>query len=85
MLDKNLQNGPTMQQPQIPVFKPIIEEQEFTAAREALECGWPGMGSYVGAFERALEQFIGGDRRVVAVRIGHAAFSLRLAIRSRAR
>ena len=64
--------------PDIPVFLPIIDESVFAAAREALECGWLGMGSYVGAFERKLEKFIGGDRRVVAVSTGHAALHLAL-------
>ena len=38
----------------IPVFRPLLEEEEMRAAREALELGWLGMGSYVGQFEAAL-------------------------------
>jgi dTDP-4-amino-4,6-dideoxygalactose transaminase len=67
-----------MQQPQIPVFKPIIDEQVLGAARAALESGWLGMGSYVGAFEREIEKLIGGERHVVAVSTGHAALHLAL-------
>lgn len=68
-----------MPQPLIPVFKPVIDAQEFEAARQALESGWLGMGSYVGAFERELGKYIGaGDRHVVAVSTGHAALHLAL-------
>jgi dTDP-4-amino-4,6-dideoxygalactose transaminase len=68
-----------MQQARIPVFKPVIGEQEFAAARAALECGWLGMGSYVGAFEREVGRYVGADdRHVVAVSTGHAALHLAL-------
>ena len=63
----------------IPVFKPLIEQEEFDASREALELGWLGMGSYVGAFEEGLKQFFGAeDRYVAAVSTGHAAIHLGL-------
>jgi dTDP-4-amino-4,6-dideoxygalactose transaminase len=66
-----------MQQPQIPVFKPAIDEGELEAARKALESGWLGMGSYVGAFEREIGKYIeAGERHVVAVSTGHAALHL---------
>src|SRR2546428_11647564 len=62
-----------------PVFKPAIEQEELDAAREALELGWLGMGSYVGAFEEKLRNFLGvKDRHVVAVSTGHAALHLGL-------
>ena len=68
-----------MQQPQIPVFKPAIDEGELEAARKALESGWLGMGSYVGVFEREIGQYIeAGERHVVAVSTGHAALHLAL-------
>src|SRR5262245_30744084 len=67
-----------MQQSQIPVFRPVIDEDVLHAARTALESGWLGMGSYVGDFEKALATFIGGERRVVAVSTGHAALHLAL-------
>ena len=64
---------------QIPVFKPLIEAEELEAAREALELGWLGMGSYVGRFEEALKSYLGAhDRHVVAVSTGHAALHLSL-------
>ncbi|MBV9218468.1 MAG: DegT/DnrJ/EryC1/StrS family aminotransferase [Methylobacteriaceae bacterium] len=67
-----------MPQQRIPVFKPLIENEELEASRKSLELGWLGMGSYVGEFEQRLAQFIGGDRRVVAVSTGHAALHLAL-------
>ena len=63
----------------IPVFKPLIEAEEYEASRKALELGWLGMGSYVGAFEEQLKQYLGaGDRHVAAVSTGHAAIHLGL-------
>src|SRR5437588_1748769 len=63
----------------IPVFKPLIEQEEFEASRGALELGWLGMGSYVGQFEEALKTYIGtADRQVVAVSTGHAALHIGL-------
>ena len=62
---------------QIPVFKPLIEQEEIQAAVESLELGWLGMGGYVGQFEEALKSFIGvEDRHVVAVNTGHSALHL---------
>ncbi len=63
----------------IPVFKPLIEQEELNASREALELGWLGMGSYVGRFEKALIDYMAAaDRHVVAVSTGHAALHLAL-------
>lgn len=62
----------------IPVFKPLIEQEELDAAREALELGWLGMGSYVQQFEEGLKALVGGERHVVAVSTGHAALHLAL-------
>lgn len=62
---------------QIPVFRPLIEQEEIQAAVESLELGWLGMGAYVGKFEEALKDFIGADdRHVVAVNTGHSALHL---------
>lgn len=62
---------------QIPVFKPLIENDEIQAAVESLELGWLGMGACVGKFEEALKEFIGvDDRHVVAVNTGHSALHL---------
>lgn len=63
----------------IPVFKPLIEEEELAATRQALEMGWLGMGSYVGRFEEELKNYLGAtDKFVVAVSTGHAALHLGL-------
>jgi len=63
----------------IPVFKPLIEQEEIRAAEEALEMGWLGMGSYVGRFEEAIGNFIGiSDRHVAAVSTGYAALHIGL-------
>src|SRR5688572_11976663 len=64
---------------QIPVFKPLIEQEEIDASARALELGWLGMGSYVGQFEEALRNYTdAADRFVVAVSTGHAAIHLGL-------
>ena len=65
----------------IPVFKPLIETDEIDASTKALELGWLGMGSYVGEFEEAIQEFIGAsDRYVAAVSTGHAALHLGLLV-----
>lgn len=68
--------------PRIPVFKPLIEEEEIEAAVKSLELGWLGMGSYVKQFEDAVahvcELSPGLNRHVVAVSTGHAALHLSL-------
>lgn len=62
---------------QIPVFNPLIEQEEINAAVNALDLGWLGMGSFVGQFEDELKSYIGcEDRHVVAVNTGHAALHL---------
>ncbi|MGD0187560.1 MAG: DegT/DnrJ/EryC1/StrS family aminotransferase [Roseiarcus sp.] len=63
---------------QVPLFKPLLEQEEFDAAQEALKLGWLGLGSYVRAFEAALEAMAGGGRRAIAVSTGHAALHLAL-------
>lgn len=64
------------------MFKPLIEKEEITAAVEALELGWLGMGSYVKQFEESVadvcELGLSNDRHVVAVSTGHAALHLSL-------
>src|SRR5882757_7908049 len=68
-----------MTQDKIPVLKPLLEQEEFKASTDVLTLGWLGMGSYVGDFERGLEEFIGAtDRYAVAVSTGHAALHLSL-------
>lgn len=65
--------------PEIPVFKPLLEQEEHAAATAALELGWLGMGSYVGDFESAIEEVVAADERhAVALSTGHAALHLAL-------
>lgn len=64
---------------EIPVFRPLLTEDEFSAAEEALRMGWLGMGSYVGQFEENLRNYLEiEDRHVVALSTGHAALHLSL-------
>src|SRR5438093_3645473 len=66
---------------EVPLFKPLIEQEEISAATEALEMGWLGMGSYVREFEQALAELVGApDRHVAAVSTGHAALHLALLV-----
>lgn len=63
----------------IPVFQPCLDHQEIQAATQALELGWLGMGSYVGEFEQALQNYLEAeDRHIVALSTGHAALHLGL-------
>lgn len=66
----------------VPVFKPLIEQEEIAAAVESLELGWLGMGSHVKRFEEAVSAVCqlepGSDTHVVAVSTGHAALHLSL-------
>ena len=65
----------------IPVFKPLIGQEEFDASKETLEIGWLGMGSFVNKFEQQVKSFLKcDDRHVVAVSTGHAALHLGLLI-----
>lgn len=65
----------------IPVFKPLIEDEEIEAASQSLRLGWLGMGASVGEFERSLGELLNlEDRQVVAVSTGHAALHLAMLI-----
>jgi len=65
----------------IPIFKPLLEEDEFEASRKALELGWLGLGSYVGEFEKQIKRYLGADdRHIAAVSTGHAAIHLGLLV-----
>lgn len=64
---------------EIPVFRPLIGEEDIAACTESLRMGWLGMGSYVGRFEEQLRDYVeAADRHVVAVSTGHAALHLGL-------
>ncbi|MFZ6799878.1 DegT/DnrJ/EryC1/StrS family aminotransferase [Undibacterium sp. Di24W] len=65
----------------IPVFKPLIEQEEIDASRESLELGWLGMGSYVSKFEQKVKEIIGvEDRYVAAVSTGTAGLHIALLV-----
>ena len=65
----------------IPVFKPLIEQEEIDASRKSLEMGWLGMGSYVAEFEQQVQKIIQTeDRYVAAVSTGTAALHIALLI-----
>ena len=65
----------------IPMYKPLIEEEEISAAEEALRMGWLGMGSYVAEFEKAVKEYVdASDKYVAAVSTGHAALHLGLLV-----
>jgi dTDP-4-amino-4,6-dideoxygalactose transaminase len=65
----------------IPVFKPLIEQEEIDASRESLELGWLGMGSYVSAFEAKVKEIIDApDRHVAAVSTGTAGLHIALLV-----
>lgn len=63
----------------VPVFKPLIEQEEIDASRASLEMGWLGMGSYVSAFEDKVREVIGAsDRYVAALATGTAGLHVAL-------
>ena len=63
----------------IPVFKPLIQDNEIQAAVESLKLGWLGMGKDVGHFEDLLSQAVGArEKHVIALSTGHAALHLGL-------
>jgi dTDP-4-amino-4,6-dideoxygalactose transaminase len=65
----------------IPVFKPLIEQEEFKAAHDALEMGWLGMGSYVNEFEKGVQAYLEApDKYFAAVSTGHAALHLAMMV-----
>jgi dTDP-4-amino-4,6-dideoxygalactose transaminase len=65
----------------IPIYKPLIEKEEINAAKEALEMGWLGMGSYVAKFENEIKQYVSASSKyVAAVNTGHAALHLGLLV-----
>lgn len=63
----------------IPMFKPLIEQEEIDASRESLELGWLGMGSYVSSFENEVKSLLGAQDRYVAA-VSSATAGLHLAL-----
>jgi dTDP-4-amino-4,6-dideoxygalactose transaminase len=65
----------------VPVFKPLLEQEESDAAIEALEMGWLGMGSYVQRFEERLVDYLELDgKHLACVNTGHSALHLALVL-----
>jgi len=65
----------------IPIYKPLIEEEEVEAASAALRLGWLGMGSCVEEFELAVQKVVdAGNRRVIALSTGYAALHVGLVL-----
>lgn len=66
----------------IPIFKPYIGPDTVKAAKDALDLGWLGMGSYVSRFEEELSGYleIGNGRRLVAVNTCTSALHLALLV-----
>ena len=66
----------------IPVFKPLIQDCDISAASRSLKEGWLGMGKDVQNFELAIKKIckLKKEKNVVAVSTGHAALHLSLMI-----
>ena len=71
----------------IPLFQPLIEQEELKSVQEALTSGWLGVGSYmdegsyVHQFEQKIKHIINAPKSYVgAVSTGHAALHLGLLI-----
>lgn len=63
----------------IPLFRPLLEQEEKQAAVDALDMGWLGLGAYVSQFENALKAFCDAeDRHVSCVATGFSALHLGL-------
>lgn len=68
---------------QVPVFKPLIEQEEIAAAVKALELGWLGMGSFVNELEQKLSTYLGleeAGKHLALVNTGHSALHLALVV-----
>ena len=63
----------------IPMFKTLIEAEEINAAKEALEMGWLGMGSYVSKFEEEVASYLELENRFVAA-VSTATAALHIAL-----
>lgn len=63
----------------IPVFRPMMGEEEVEAVRECLQSGWIGLGPHTAAFEDAFADFLGVPRgRVIGTNSCTAALDLAL-------
>jgi dTDP-4-amino-4,6-dideoxygalactose transaminase len=67
----------------VPVFRPLLEQEERDAAVAAIDLGWLGMGSYVAKLEEGLSDYLGlkaAGRHIALVNTGHSALHLALLI-----
>ena len=62
----------------LPFTRPTIGEEEQTAVREVLASGWITTGPKAQAFEKSLEDYIGGGVRVLALNSGTSALEAAL-------
>ena len=53
----------------IPVFKPLLGQDEIEACSEVLNIGWLGMGKNVGEFEERIQDFIENILRFLFIKI----------------
>jgi dTDP-4-amino-4,6-dideoxygalactose transaminase len=68
-------------QTHVPVYGPLIEDDDIRAVEDALRLGWLGMGTNVADFEAAVLQTIGAtDQRAIAVSTGHAALHVAMIV-----
>ena len=64
----------------IPVFQPFLSNSELQACKEALDCKYLGMGSFVGELENKLADFLNlkNNKNLLLFSTGHAALHLAL-------
>ncbi|KQO76284.1 DegT/DnrJ/EryC1/StrS family aminotransferase [Rhizobium sp. Leaf262] len=64
---------------QIPVAKPLLDEQEVEAVRRVILSGWVTQGPEVSAFEREFAAFVGADH---ACAVSNCTTALHLALKA---
>lgn len=64
----------------IPVFRPLLSDEEYLACKKVLDIGWLGMGSFVDEFEKRLHSFLSLDNSRFVVAVNTATSALHLAL-----
>lgn len=64
---------------QVPVAKPLLDEQEIEAVRRVILSGWVTQGPEVSAFEREFAEFVGADH---ACAVSNCTTALHLALKA---